>query len=150
MSLSRVTSISTSDLFMIWSSSAQDYRLAPFDVVMTALANQIATDGEIETQYSAPAATGFSVTIAPSVDGNNVWLLLTPVAGYAAGTVVLPALATLADGQEVIVSTTQAITTLTVSLNGATAANGAPTTMASNAYFRLKYDATLSSWYRIG
>lgn len=150
MSLSRVTSISTSDLFMIWSSSAQDYRIAPFDVVMTALANQIATDGEIETQYSAPAATGFSVTIAPSVDGNNVWLLLTPVAGYAAGTVVLPALATLADGQEVIVSTTQAITTLTVSLNGATAANGAPTTMAANAYFRLKYDATLSSWYRIG
>ncbi len=150
MSLSRVTSISTSDLFMIWSSSAQDYRLAPFDVVMTALANQIATDGEIETQYSAPAATGFSVTIAPSVDGNNVWLLLTPVAGYAAGTVVLPAMATLADGQEVIVSTTQAITTLTVSLNGATAANGAPTTMAANAYFRLKYDATLSSWYRIG
>jgi hypothetical protein len=150
MSLSRVTSISTSDLFMIWSSSAQDYRLAPFDVVMTALANQIATDGEIETQYSAPAATGFSVTVAPSVDGNNVWLLLTPVAGYAAGTVVLPALATLADGQEVIVSTTQAITTLTVSLNGATAANGAPTTMAANAYFRLKYDATLSSWYRIG
>ena len=150
MSLSRVTSISTSDLFMIWSSSAQDYRLAPFDVVMTALANQIATDGDIETQYSAPAATGFSVTVAPSVDGNNVWLLLTPVAGYAAGTVVLPALATLADGQEVIVSTTQAITTLTVSLNGATAANGAPTTMAANAYFRLKYDATLSSWYRIG
>mgnify|MGYP003525106085 FL=1 len=150
MSLSRVTSISTSDLFMIWSSSAQDYRLAPFDVVMTALANQIATDGEIETQYSAPAATGFSVTVAPSVDGNNVWLLLTPVAGYAAGTVVLPALATLADGQEVIVSTTQAITTLTVSLNGATAANGSPTTMAANAYFRLKYDATLSSWYRIG
>lgn len=150
MSLSRVTSISTSDLFMIWSSSAQDYRIAPFDVVMTALANQIATDGEIETQYSAPAATGFSVTVAPSVDGNNVWLLLTPVAGYAAGTVVLPALATLSDGQEVIVSTTQAITTLTVSLNGATAANGAPTTMAANAYFRLKYDATLSSWYRIG
>lgn len=150
MSLSRVISISTSDLFMIWSSSAQDYRLAPFYVVMTALANQIATDGEIETQYSAPAATGFSVTIAPSVDGNNVWLLLTPVAGYAAGTVVLPALATLADGQEVIVSTTQAITTLTVSLNGATAANGAPTTMAANAYFRLKYDATLSSWYRLG
>lgn len=150
MSLSRVTSISTSDLFMIWSSSAQDYRLAPFDVVMSALAAQIATDGDIETQYSAPAATGFSVTIAPSVAGNNVWLLLTPVAGYAAGTIVLPALATLVDGQEVIVSTTQAITTLTVSLNGATAANGAPTTMAANAYFRLKYDATLSSWYRIG
>lgn len=150
MSLSRVTSISTSDLFMIWSSSAQDYRLAPFDVVMSALAAQIATDGGIETQYSAPAATGFSVTIAPSVAGNNVWLLLTPVAGYAAGTIVLPALDTLVDGQEVIVSTTQAITTLTVSLNGATAANGAPTTMAANAYFRLKYDATLSSWYRIG
>lgn len=150
MSLSRVTSISTSDLFMIWSSSAQDYRLAPFDVVMSALAAQIATDGDIETQYSAPAATGFSVTIAPSVAGNNVWLLLTPIAGYAAGTIVLPALATLVDGQEVIVSTTQAITTLTVSLNGATAANGAPTTMAANAFFRLKYDATLSSWYRIG
>jgi hypothetical protein len=150
MSLSRLTSLSTSDLFMVWSASASDWRLAPYSVVLSAMADQLAIGGEFETQYSAPAATGFSVTVAPTTSGGNVWLLLTPVAGYAAGTIVLPALATLSDGQEVLVSCTQAVTTLTVSLNGATAANGAPTTLAANAFFRLKYDAVLSSWYRVG
>lgn len=135
---------------MVWSASAQDYRLAPYSVVLTALTDSLALNTDFGIQFSSPAATGFSVTIAPTEDGDNMWLLLTPLAGYAAGTVVLPVSTGLVDGQEVIVTSTQAITTLTVSLNGATAANGAPTTMAANAYFRLKYSAVNTSWYRIG
>lgn len=99
------------------------------------------------TQYASPNATGFSVTISPATAGDWMWLLLTPVAGYAAGTIVMPA--SPQDRQEVVVNTTQSVTTLTVSGNGATV-NGAPSTLAANAYFRMKYDAVNSSWYRIG
>jgi hypothetical protein len=99
----------------------------------------------LQTQYSAPNATGFSVTIAPTVTGGSVWLLLTPTAGFAAGTIVLPASAT--DGQEVRVSCTQAVTTLTVNGNGHTV-NGAPTTLAANAFFTLRYDGVFAAWYR--
>lgn len=137
-------------MFAVFSNNNGDTRKVSASVLLAYLQAQLTVADTFETQYSAPAATGFSVTVTPTTDGNNVWLLLTPVAGYAAGTIVLPALATLEDHQEVLVSCTQSVTTLTVSLNGATAANGAPTTLAANAFFRLKYDATLTSWYRVG
>jgi hypothetical protein len=97
------------------------------------------------TQYAAPSATGFSVTINPPTAGGSVYLLLTPTAGFAAGTIVLPT--PPADRQEVSVVTTQAITTLTVSGNGATV-TGSPSTLAANATFKLRYNAAgAAGWY---
>lgn len=101
------------------------------------------------TQYAAPNASGFSVAVAPPTTGASMWLLLTPAAGYAAGTVVLPLQANCIHGQEVLVSSTQAITTLTTSGNGSTV-NGAPTTLAANGFFRLRFDGVLKAWYRVG
>lgn len=110
---------------------------------------QITTTGQFITRYSSPNASGFSVTIAPETDGQSVYLLLTPAAGYAAGTIVLPALASCVDGQEVLVSCTQSVTTLTVSGNGATV-NGAPSSFAANGFARLRFDGVQHAWYRIG
>lgn len=101
--------------------------------------------GGITTQYAAPSATGFSVSLDDVT--TTIWLVLTPVAGYAAGTLVMPAAP--ANQQTVNVNCTQAVTTLTVSGNGNTV-TGAPTTLAANAFFTLRYDETLSTWFRIG
>lgn len=98
--------------------------------------------GTLSTRYAAPSATGFSVNAE-----SNTHLILTPVAGYAAGTIVLPASPT--DRDQFVVNSTQAVTTLTVNGNGKTV-TGAPTTLAANAFFHLKYDGVLSTWYRIG
>lgn len=101
------------------------------------------------TQYAAPSATGFIVTIAPFTQGTNSFLLLAPAATYAAGTIVLPEKTTCTDGQEALVTCTQIVTALTVSGNGA-AVNGAPSTLAANGFFKLRYDAIFGAWYRIG
>jgi hypothetical protein len=53
------------------------------------------------------------------------------------------------DRQELLVNCTQAVTTLAVSGNGATV-TGAPTTLAANAFFRLRFDQASSVWYRVG
>jgi hypothetical protein len=66
--------------------------------------------------------------------------------GYAAGTIVLPAVPT--NEQVVNLNTTQAVTTLTVNGNGKTV-TGAPTTLAANAFFTLRFDATTNAWYRV-
>ncbi|MFV1151999.1 hypothetical protein QMK98_29610, partial [Klebsiella pneumoniae] len=95
------------------------------------------------TQYSSPNATGFTVN-AESVP--NLWLLITPLAGFAAGAIVLPSLPV--NQQQITVSCTQAVTALTVSGNGKTV-NGAPTTLAANGTFTLRYDGVKQSWYRI-
>lgn len=128
-------------------SNGADRRTSVTD--LAALLQTLLTASAPLAQYSAPNATGFSVTVAPAVAGQSVWLLLTPAAGYAAGTVVLPASATAVDGQEVSVTCTQAVTTLTVSGNGATV-NGAPTTLAANAFFKLRFDGVFGAWYRVG
>ena len=148
--LTTVDEVAAGDLLPIFSQAQGGTRSASLTVIAALLQTLVSTAGTLETQYSAPAATGFSVTINPTTDGGSVHLLLTPVAGYAAGTIVLPAVAECEDGQEVVVNSTQAITTLTVSGNGATAVNGAPTTMAANAFFRLRFDGIFQSWYRIG
>jgi hypothetical protein len=145
---SRTDSISLSDLFLVYKNADVDYRAAPASVVLAWLQANIVFPGNFVTQYAAPAATGFTVTI-PDVD-HDVHLILTPLAGYAAGTIKLPLSLTCADGQRVLVNCTQALTTLTINLNGASGAIGAPTTLAANAFFTLKFDLASNNWYRVG
>jgi hypothetical protein len=147
MALSRTDTIDPSDLVTIWKTSDGDYRAAVWSMLMEYIQANISVPGAFVTEYASPSATGFSVALSGSDD---IHLILTPVAGYAAGTLTLPALAGLIDGQRVLVNCTQAVTTLTIAANGATAVVGAPTTLAANAFFMLKYDAVAKTWYRVG
>jgi len=133
------------DSLPFYSASAGADRRTSLSQLAEVMQSLLSVAGPVQ-QFYAPSATGFSVTIAPATAGEWVWLILTPVAGYAAGTIVMPAAPV--DGQEVVVNTTQSVTTLTVSGNGATV-TGAPSTLAANAFFRMKYCAVLSTWYRI-
>lgn len=139
--LSSIDEIEPGDLFPIFSLKNGDARKASVSLV-TRYIQENMTLGQLTTQYAAPSATGFSVTV-----GTNTHLILTPVAGYAAGTIVLTAAPS--DRDEVLVNCTQSVTTLTVDGNGKTV-TGAPTTLAANAFFRLKYDAVAGAWYRVG
>ncbi|NVO06788.1 MAG: hypothetical protein HXX19_13045 [Rhodoferax sp.] len=104
--LSTVTTLSASDLVALFSASAGTDVGATIATLATYLQTLLTTGAGFITQYAAPSATGFSVTIAPVENGGSVYLNLTPVAGYAAGTLILPALDSCQDGQEVLVSTT--------------------------------------------
>lgn len=139
--LTSATALSLADLFPLWPSADQDTRKATVQALLDLLEANLSVPGELTTQYAAPSATGFSVTVTDA----DAWLVLTPAAGYAAGTIVLPSVREA--GQRVQVNCTQAVTTLTVSGNGTTV-TGAPTTLAANGFFAMTYDATLNAWYR--
>jgi hypothetical protein len=47
------------------------------------------------------------------------------------------------------VTTTQAITTFTLALNGAANAFGAPVALSADDSFRMRFFASANSWYRI-
>lgn len=142
--LTAVDEVVAGDLMPIWSTNNGGARKAALSVLLAYIQDNfdLATD-DFTTQFSAPSATGFSVTIS---DGDT-WLVLTPVAGYAAGTIVLPAAP--ADRDEFLCNCTQSVTTLTIDGNGSTV-TGAPTTLAANAYFRLRYEGVTGTWYRVG
>jgi len=76
------------------------------------------------------------------------------VANYIAATIAtltitLPLASTCVGGQELLVNSTQAITTLTIGANGG-AVVGAPSTLAANGFFRLRFEPVLKTWYRVG
>ena len=139
--------LSSGDLIPVFSVANSDSRKATLAALATFLAPTAATR---VTQYAAPNATGFTIQVVNP--GQSVYLLITPTAGFAAGTIVLPDPTQNVDKQSLIVTTTQAITALTVT-GGAVnpvPVNGAPTTLAANGFFDLRYDTVLKSWYRVG
>lgn len=140
--LSALDALASGDQLPVYSTSLGDARRASLSLLLDWIEANANLPGQQVTQYAAPSATGFSVTIG----AGDVWLLLTPVAGYAAGTIVLPS--DPADRDTVTVNCTQAVTTLTVS-SGKTV-TGAPTTLSANAFFTMRYDGVTQAWYRIG
>jgi hypothetical protein len=101
----------------------------------------------LATSIATPS-TGFNITV-PTPVSQQQWMLLQPAGTLAAGTVTLPLNTQTPDGTEVLITTTQIITSFTLAANGALAVNGAPTTLAANAFVRVRYVQSLNSWYRI-
>ena len=145
--LSALSSLQSSDLVPVWSQVNGDARKVSIQNLAAYIQGLITAADDKVTEYSAPSATGFTVTITGVK--TSVWLVLTPVAGYAAGTIVLPSAANAADKQEVLVNCTQSVAALTVSSTGATV-TGAPTSLAANAFFRMRFEGVTKTWYRVG
>lgn len=145
--LSAVSSLSLADLIVIYSSANGDARKASLSALLDLFSGLITAADDKVTTYASPSSNGFTVTL-PDND-SSAWLILTPTAGFAAGTIKLPAVGNAVDRQEVLVNCTQVVTALTIDGNGATV-TGEPTTLAANAFFRLRFDAVADVWYRVG
>jgi hypothetical protein len=136
---------SAGDLLIAFDTSSSDTRkISLSDLAAYILSTESSTSNI--TQYAAPSATAFNIQISDTSD--NTWLVLTPTGTFAAGTITLPAIANVADKQEVKVVCTQIVSALTVAGNGASVV-GAPTDLAANGYFTLKYDTLYQTWYRV-
>ena len=148
--LTRVTP-SVSQIVPVYDPSLGDTRSWSVTELITLLRAQLTfpASGRFEPtmQYAAPSASAFSVSITD--DDKDIHLVLMPTAGFAAGTIVLPARLNLRNNQILIVNCTQAVTALTIDANGATAVTGAPIALLANDFFTLKYDAITQMWYRI-
>lgn len=143
--LSLIDTVTASTNFAV-NVNGQDYRVLAgtvSDFVKTAVS---AGDGKI-IQYAAPASTGFTVPITDS--SASAWLVLTPSGTLATGTITLPAVTNCVESQEVLVSSSQIVTALTINTNGANII-GAPATIVVGGFFRIRFEPVLKTWYRVG
>lgn len=101
----------------------------------------------VATNLYTPGA-GFNITV-PTPVSEQQWMVIQPAGTLATGTVTLPLNTGVPDGTQVLVTTTQIITAFTLALNGAAAAFGAPTTLAADAFFTMRFYQATNSWYRI-
>lgn len=142
-SLSTIDSVSGGDQLPAFDESAGTARKMSVSQLLAYFAANFASP-EFEVQTAAPTLSGFTLTLTASA--KSIWAVLSPTGAFAAGTIVLPPVADCFDGQTVIVTSAQAITTLTVNGNGATV-NGAPSGLGTDGFFQLRYYALTSTWW---
>jgi hypothetical protein len=124
-----------------------DYRVLPDTFATWLNENLTVGDGKV-TVYAAPTGTGFTIYLLDS--SVNQWLLITPTTGViSAGTLVLPATQNCAEGQEITINCTGAITLLNINANGGSVV-GNPSALTANQFFTLRYEPVLKTWYRVG
>lgn len=143
-SLSQIDALGGGDQVPVYDSDAGTARKASLSQFVTYFKSAFASP-DVTVTISSPIA-GFNQVLPTST--TSQWLILTPAGVLATGTVTLPPVADCFDGQRVLVTSTEAITTLTVAGNGATV-NGAPAALATDGFFELRYNTLLLSWFCI-
>lgn len=103
-------------------------------------------DPDYLTIINAPTNSGFNIQIGAQTQ--NVFLIINPTGTFAAGTITLPPVASCFDGQEIVVSCSQVINTLTITPNGATVI-GAPNAFSAGGFFALRFNVLQLAWYTV-
>jgi hypothetical protein len=141
--LPTLTTASSSDLLPVFSSTeGSAYKMSLNTLLTWFQGNFISPDFTVVT--SAPSSTGFTLALDDTSD--NLLVILSPTGTFATGTITLPAVADLADGQTIIVCCSQRITALTISGNGATL-SGDPSSIAAGGSFAMRYRLATTTWH---
>jgi hypothetical protein len=144
--LSGISQVSGGDLLPVYVSNNGDARKVSITQLLQYFQQTFASP-TVATNLYTPG-TGFNITV-PTPTSEQQWMIIQPAGTLAAGTITLPLNTGVPDGTEVIITTTQIITSFTLALNGAANAYGAPTTLAANAFFTMRFYQATNSWYRI-
>lgn len=146
--LTGIDNVSAGDLLAVFVNNDGQARKAAISVLQKFMQENLDFGvGDFASQYASPSTTGFSIQITDS--SADTHLILTPTGTFATGTIILPKSGVSVDKQQILFNTTQIVTNFTVDGNGSTV-TGAPTTLAANAFFRLKFDKPTNVWYRVG
>lgn len=141
-----VSNVSGGDQLAVYTPNNGDARRLPINALLTYFQQTFASPTMAVNLYVP--GTGFNITV-PTPVSEKQWMLLQPAGPLAAGTITLPLNTGVPDGTEVLVTTTQEITSFTLAGNGAAAVYGAPTTLLAEEFFRMRYVQSTNSWYRI-
>lgn len=137
---------SPGDQLAVYAPNTGDARRLPMSALLAYFQQQFAAP-TVATNLYTPG-TGFNIAL-PTPVAQAQWAVIQPAGTLATGTVTLPLNTLTPDGTEVLITTTQQITAFTLALNGAAAGFGAPTTLAAQDFFRMRFYQATNSWYRI-
>ena len=141
--LPSASTLSSSDQLPVYSSSNGDARKASLSALLAWFRSTFASP-DFEAVLEAPTGSGFNIQLAASTE--SLWLIANPTGAFAAGTITLPPVADCFDGQEIIVTCSQAVTALTVDGNVATVL-GEPSGLGTGGFFALRFRESQSTWY---
>lgn len=147
--LSQADSLGDGDLLPIFQQANSDTRSVTVGILAAKVGDMIQGDPDQSIYSLAMAGDSFTASAYPAVAGNSVWLQLNPPGAAASATINLPDAANRAHGQEVLITCTNVIISLTTNGSGASV-NGAPSSLVANGFYRMRYDSVANGWFRVG
>jgi len=141
-----LANVSAGDQIPVYTPNNGDARRMSISALLTYFQQSFASP-TLATNLYVPA-TGFNQTV-PTPVAQQQWMLLQPAGTLATGTITFPLNTGVADGTEVLITSTQTITTLTLAANGASNIYGAVTTLTAGGFVRYRFYQPTNSWYRI-
>jgi hypothetical protein len=138
--------VSPGDQFAVYTPNNGDARRLPVSSLLTFFQQNFASPTMAVNLY-VPVSP-FAINL-PTPVAEQQWALLQPAGPLAAGTINLPVNTLTPDGTEILISTTQTITSLTIGLNGAVALYGSILSLTGGSAVRLRYYEATNSWYQI-
>jgi len=141
-----LNTISSGDQLPVYSPNNGDARRTSIGSLLTFFQQSFASP-TVSTNLYTPG-TGFNIT-APTPVSEQQWMLLQPAGTLASGTITLPLNTGVPDGTQVLITSTQTITSFTLALNGAAAGFGFPSSLEAGAGFTVRYYQATNSWYNI-
>lgn len=155
--LSAVDTVVAGDLIPVFDTNNGDARKASMTVIQTFMQANLDFDATaVFTTVRVTADVTFGYSVGASViTANNTWIILIAVGTHPTITITLPGSSSsspvpAADKQEVLVYSSEIITTVTVTTFSPTVLAGAPTTLAADGFFKMRYDLITDTWYIIG
>lgn len=138
--------VSPGDQIPVYTPNNGDARRLPVSGLLTYFQQSFASP-DLSVNLYVPG-NGFNITV-PTPVSDQQWILLQPAGPLAAGTITFPLNTGVPDGTEVLITTTQTITALTLAVNGAAAIFGAVSTLIAGAAIRYRFYQPTNSWYAI-
>jgi hypothetical protein len=138
--------VSPGDQFAVYTPNNGDARRLPVSSLLTFFQQSFASP-TLAVNLFVPG-TGFNISV-PTPVSEQQWMLLQPAGTLASGTITFPLNTGVPDGTEILVTTTQTITALTLALNGASNIFGAVNTLAAGNAIRYRFYQATNSWYAI-
>jgi hypothetical protein len=144
--LSGISQISGGDLLPVYVSNNGDARKVSITQLLQYFQQTFAAP-TVATNLYTPG-TGFNITV-PTPTSEQQWMVIQPAGTLAAGTVTLPLNTGVPDGTQVLITSTQTITSFTLALNGAAAIFGAVSTLTAGAAICYRFYQATNSWYNV-
>ncbi|MGL2989183.1 transcriptional regulator [Acinetobacter nosocomialis] len=146
--LNETDALGVGDQFVLYKGNCTDFRSVPQDVILEWILSNIPVVKPIAAIIQPSNPNGdFNIQIENNAVGT--YLVMNPSVCITNGTITLPLIANVSDGQELLVTSSHEVENLTIVGNGATLV-GNPNTIAADGFFKLKFDQLSLTWYRVG
>jgi hypothetical protein len=141
-----LSQVSPGDQLAVYTPNNGDSRRLPVSGLLTYFQQTFASP-ELSVNLYVPGS-GANITV-PTPVSQQQWMLLQPAGPLAALTITFPLNTGVPDGTELLITSTQTITALTLDINGATAIFGGVVTIAGGNAIRYRFYQPTNSWYAV-